>query len=65
MKFEFLKISAPTIFHPRFEPWALRSESQYSFTELSWDLHVKGGDNVFNAKGRANGIGQSCCPADL
>ena len=29
-------------------------ESHYSSTELTWDLYVKGGDNVFNAKGRPN-----------
>ena len=27
--------------------------------------YVKSGDNVVNAKGRANEIGQSWCPADL
>ena len=33
--------------------------------ENYWDLYVKSGDNVVNAKGRANEIGQSWCPADL
>ena len=67
MNFEFLKITAPTVFHQRFEPGTLGSDSQCSSTELSRDLCLKGGDNhnVFNAKGRANAIGQSWCPADL
>ena len=65
MNFDFLKITAPTVFHNRFEPGTLGSESQCSSTELSWDLYVKGGDNVFNAKSRTNEIGQSWCPADL
>ena len=43
----------------------LGSESECSSTELSWDLYVKGWDNVFNVKGRANEIGQSWCPAEL
>ena len=60
-----MKITAPTVFHQRFEPGTFRSESRCSSTELNWDLYVKGGDNVFNAKGRANEIGQSWCPADL
>ena len=65
MNFEFLKITEPTIFHKRFETGTLQSESQCSSTELSWDLYTKGGDNVFNAKGKANEIGQSWCIADL
>ena len=65
MNFEFLKITGPTVFHQRFEPGTLGSKSQCSSTELTWDLCVKGWDNVFNAKGRANEIGQSWCPADL
>ena len=65
MNFEILKITAPTVFHKRFEPGILESESECSSTEPSWDLYVKGGDNVFNAKGRATDIGQSWCPADL
>ena len=44
----FLKVTAPTL-HQTFEPETLESESQCSSTELSWDLYVKGGDNVFNA----------------
>ena len=56
---EFLKITAPTLFHQRFELGTFGSESLCSSTELSWDLYVKGGDNLFNAKGRANEIGQS------
>ena len=28
-------------------------------------MYVKSGDNVVNAKARANEIGQSWCPADL
>ena len=62
---EFLKSTAPRIFHQRFEMGTLGSESQYSSTELGWDLYVKGGDNVLDAKGRANEIGQSWCLADL
>ena len=58
MNFEFLKITAPTVFHHRFELGTLESESQCSSTELRWDLYFKGGDNVFNAKDRANEIGQ-------
>ena len=46
MNFEFLKITAPMVFHQVFEPETL--ESHCSSTELSWDLYVKGGDNVFN-----------------
>ena len=65
MNFEFLKITTTTDFHQRFEPWTFGSESLCSSTELSWDLYAKGGDNVFNAKGMANEIGQSWCPADL
>ena len=65
VNFEFLKITTPTIFHQRFEPGTFGSESQCSSTELSWDLYVKGGDNVFNAKGRTNEIAQSWCLADL
>ena len=65
MNLEFLKITAPTVFHKRFEPGTLGSESQCSSTEPRWDLYVEGGDNVFNAKGRANEISQSWCPADL
>ena len=60
---KYLKITAPTIFHERFEPRTLGSESQCSSTELSWDLYVKGGDNVFIAKD-ANELGQSWCLAD-
>ena len=59
MNFEFLKITAPTVFQQRFEAGTLGSESKCSSTELSWDLYAKGGDNVLNAKGRANEIGQS------
>ena len=65
MNLEFLKITAPTLFHERFEPRMVGSESQCSSTVQTLDLYVKGGDNVFNDKGRANAIGQSCCPADL
>ena len=65
MNLEFLKITAPIVFNQTFEPGTLGSESQCSSTALSWDLFVKSGDNVVNAKGRANEIGQSWCPADL
>ena len=65
MNFEFLKRTTPTVFHQRFELGTLGSESECSSTELRCDLYVKGGDNVFNAKGRANEIGQSWCPVDL
>ena len=64
MNFESLKITAPTVFHQRFESGTLGPESTV-FTELSWDMYVKGGDNEFDAKGRANEIGQSWFPADL
>ena len=60
-----LKISAPVVFHQRFETKTLRYESQCSSTMVSWDLYINGGDIVFNAKGKANEIGQSWCPADL
>ena len=65
MNFEFLKITALIVFNQRFEPGTLGSESQCSSTAPSWDLYVESGDNVVNAKGRANEIGQSWCPADL
>ena len=65
MNLEFLKITAPIVFNQRFEPGTLGSESQCSSTAPSWDLYVKSGDNVVNAEGRANEIGQSWCPADL
>ena len=65
VNFEFLKITAPTVFHQRFEQGTLGSESQCSFTELSRDMHVKGGDNVFNANVKANEIDQRWCPADI
>ena len=65
VNFEFLKITAPIVFNQRFEPGTLGSESQCSSTVLSWDLYVESGDNVVNAKGWANEIGQSWYPADL
>ena len=65
MNFEFLKITAPIVFNLRFEPGTLGSESQCSSIAPIWDLYVKSEDNVVNAKGRANEIGQSWCPADL
>ena len=65
VNFEFLKITAPIVFNQRFEPGTLGSEIQCSSTAPSWDLYVKSGDNVDNAKGRANEIGQCWCPADL
>ena len=65
MNFEFMKIAARIVFNQKFELGTLGSESQCSSTAPSWDLHVRSGDNVVNAKGRANEIGQSWCPADL
>ena len=65
MNFEFLKITAPIVFKQRFEPQNLVSESQCSSTVPSLDLYVKSWDNVVNAEGRTNKIGQSWCPADL
>ena len=65
MYLEFLKITAPIVFHQRFEPATLEYESQCSSTGPSWDLYVRSGYNVVNAKARANLIGQSWCPADL
>ena len=62
MNLKFLKITAPTLFHQRLEPGTLRSESQCFSIEPSWGLYVKGGDNIVNAKGRANEIGQSWGP---
>ena len=62
---EFLKITAPIVFNQRFEPANLGSESQCSSTAPGWDLYVESADNVVNAEGRANEIGQSWCPADL
>ena len=44
MYLEFLKITAPTVFNQRFEPGTLGSEY----------LYVTSGDNVVNAKARAN-----------
>ena len=51
VNFEYLEITAPTVFNQRFELGTLGSESQCSSAEPSWNLYVKGGDNVFNAKG--------------
>ena len=65
MNFEFLKITAPIVFNQTFEPQTLGSESQCSSTAPSWDLYVNSMDNVVNAKGRANKIGQSWCPVDF
>ena len=65
MNFEFLKIIAPIVFNQRLEPGTLGSESQCTSTAPSWDLSIKSGDNVVNAEGIANEIGQSWCPADL
>ena len=53
MNLEFLKITAHILFNQRFEPATLRSESQCSSTAPSWDLYVRSGDNVVNAKARA------------
>ena len=61
----FLKITAHIVFNQRLEPGTLGSESQFFSTAPTWNLYVKSGDNVVNAKGRANEIGQSWCPADL
>ena len=65
MNFEFLKITAPIVFNQRFEPGTLGCDSQCFSTAPSWDQYVKSGDNVVNADGRTNEIGQSWCPADL
>ena len=65
MNFEILKITTPTVFHQRFTQGTFGSESQCSSTGPSWNLSVKGEDNVFNAKGRAKEIGQSWCLADV
>ena len=65
MYLEFLKITAPIVFNERFEPGTPGSVYQCSSTAPSWDLYVTSGDNVVNAKARANEIGQSWCPADL
>ena len=54
MYLEFLKITAPIVFNQRFEPATLGSESQCSSTAPSWDLYVRSGDTVVNAKARAN-----------
>ena len=54
MYLEFLKITAPLVFNQRFEPGIHGSESQCSSTAPSWDLYVRSGDNVVNAKARAN-----------
>ena len=54
MYLEFLKITAPIVFNQRFEPGTLGSEYQCSSTVPSWDLYVTSGDNVVNAKARAN-----------
>ena len=65
MNLEFLKITAPIVFNQRFELGNLGSESMCCSTAPSWDLYVESGDTVVNAKGRANEIDQSWCPADL
>ena len=54
MYLEFLKITAPIVFNQRFELGTLGSEYQCSSTVPSWDLYVRSGDNVVNAKARAN-----------
>ena len=54
MYLEFLKITAPIVFNQTFEPGTLGSERQCSSTAPSWDLYVRSGDNVVNAKARAN-----------
>ena len=64
MNFELLKIIAPIVFKQRYEPGTLGCISQCSSTAPSWDLYIKSG-NIVNAKGSANEIGQSWCPADL
>ena len=60
-------MTAPIVFNNRFEPGILETESQCSSTAPSLDLYIyiKSGDNVVNAKGRANEIGQCWCPAYL
>ena len=50
MNFKFLKITAPIVFNQRFEPGTLGSFCQCSSTAPSWDLYVKSGDKVVNAK---------------
>ena len=52
MYLEFLKITAPI--NQRFEPGTLGPESKCSSTAPSWDLYVRSGDNVVNAKAMAN-----------
>ena len=47
MKFEFLKITPHIVVHQIFELQTFGLEIQCSSTELSWDLYVKGVDNVF------------------
>ena len=61
---EFFNIIVPTVFHQRFKLGTNGSNSQCYSTELSWDLYVKSGDNVFTDKGRPNEIGESWCLAD-
>ena len=51
---ESLKITAQKVFNQRFEPGTLGSEYQCSSTAPRWDLYVRSGDNVVNAKARAN-----------
>ena len=65
MNLEFLKITAPIVYNQRFELGTLECENQCSSTAPSRDLYVRSGDNVVNAEGRANEMGQSWCPADL
>ena len=54
MYLEFLKINAPIVFNQRFEPGILGSECQCCSSAPSWNLYVTSGDNVVNAKARAN-----------
>ena len=54
MYLEFLKITAPIVFNQRFESGTLGSECQCSSSAPSRDLYVRSGDNVVNAKARAN-----------
>ena len=54
MYLESLKITAHIVFNQRFEPGTLGSEYKCSSNAPSWDLYVRSGDNVVNAKARAN-----------
>ena len=62
MNVEVLKNIVPTVIHQKIEFVTFGSESQSFSTEISWDLYMQGGDNVFNSKGRPKLSGSKLAP---